>query len=704
MNFQHLLFPCLGRLPAGRVFLAAALSAYGVQAYAASADVTAVADVTDVQGDTAASSALPEVIVTGNPLGAAQTIAPASVLSGDNLLLQRASTLGATLQALPGVASSDFGPNAGRPTIRGLDGDRVRILQNGSASFDASALSYDHNTPLDPLVAERVEVLRGPAALLYGGSAQGGVVNVRDNRIPKTPVVGVTGRADASYSSGSREKAGAAMLEAGNGQYALHVDAFHRQSADVAVPVELPCTRPGAAAQARRICNSGNRAHGGAVGGTVFFDQGYLGASLADYHSSYGTVAEDEVRIGMRSSKAAIEGLWNRAGHALEQIKLQYSQGDYQHTEYEGDAAGTVFGNQGQELRLEAKHRPWGKVHGVWGLQWEKNDFSALGDEAFVPASRSQSLALFAQEELRTDWGKWTLGTRLEQVRVRSLGGNVPGQFFTGEKRFTPSSSALGVLIQASPHWQISSNLSYTQRAPKDYELFADGPHVATATWERGDANQRLEKSLSLDVGAQWQAGAHRFSLSAFASRYGNYIALLPTGAIIAPDNLPEYAFTGVKARFVGLEADGSLRLLGAGGWWQPQVAGAGALDLDLRGDWVRATNTSLGQALPLIAPARLGATLRWTQGAWAARLGFDSYAGQNRVPAGARSMAGYTLWNASLTWRQDWGASQLKWYAQLDNLSDRLAYSATSILSQTAPGKSPLPGRSLRLGVQMDF
>jgi iron complex outermembrane receptor protein len=210
-------------------------------------------------------------------------------------------------------------------------------------------------------------------------------------------------------------------------------------------------------------------------------------------------------------------------------------------------------------------------------------------------------------------------------------------------------------------------------------------------------------------VGAQWKNGPNRFALSAFASRYGNYIALLPTGSHTPPpDDLPEYAFSGVKARFVGLEASGTVRLWGAGTSWLASKndggAPASALDLDWRGDWVRATNTTLGEPLPLIAPLRVGATLRWTQGPWAARLGFNDHAAQNRLAAGQLATKGYTLWNAGLTWRQDWGPSQLLWYAQIDNLSNRLAYSASSVLTQTAAGKAPLPGRSAKLGLQVNF
>ena len=651
---------------------------------------------------------LAEVTVTGNPLGEAQTVAPASVLSGENLLLERGSTLGETLAEQPGVASSYLGPNVGRPSIRGLDGDRVRILQNSGASIDASSLSYDHNTPIDPLAVERIEVLRGPAALLYGGSAQGGVVNVIDNRIPRQPVAGpeggVTGRADASYASGAREKSGAALLEGGNDRYALHVDAFSRDAGDTAVPITLECAKPGSPAEARRICNSANRAWGGAVGGTAFFDRGYLGASIAGYRSNYGTVAEDDVTIGMRSTRAALEGLWRNPGGLIESVKGQFSHGDYRHTEYEGDEAGTVFKNRGSDLRLEARHRAFGNLRGVWGLQWEGTRFAALGDEAFISPSTTRALALFAHEELATGWGKLTFGARAEQVRVRStavLDDAGDERFAAGSRRFTPGSAALGALVNVAPGWQLTGNLSYTQRAPKDYELFADGPHVATAAWELGDPSLGLEKSASIDLGAQWKSGPHRFAVTAFASRYGNYIGLAPTGRTV--EDLPEYAYTGVKARFTGLEASGTVRLLGAQGV-AGDSAGGSVLDLDLRGDLVRATNTSSGQPLPLIAPARVGATLRWSQGPWGVRLGFDHAMAQRRVPEGSRDTGAYTLWNAALTYRQKVGRAQLQWYARVDNLSNRLAYSATSILTQTVFPNAPLPGRSVRIGVQATF
>lgn len=671
---------------------------------------TAGAAASTASGD--ASATLPTVVVTGNPLGDSDTVAPATVLTGEALRLRQSATLGDTLDGLPGVASSYFGPNAGRPAIRGQDGDRIRILQNGGASIDASSLSYDHNAPIDPLTVERVEVLRGPAALLYGGSALGGVVNVIDNRIPEAPVAGpeggVNGRASVGYASGNREKSGAAMVEAGNDRYALHVDAFSRNAGDTRAPEDLACERPGSPEMARRICNSANRANGGAVGGTVFFNRGYLGASASSYSSSYGTVAEDDVHIGMKASRFALKGQYQPASGPVDQLDVQWSRGNYHHTEFEGEETGTTFRNHGNDLRLQARHRAWGALRGVWGLQWEDAAFSATGEEAFMPPSRTRSLALFAHEELATGWGKLTFGARAEDVRVRSSG-DVDGdedeaRFAAGQRRFHPVSAAFGALVNVAPRWQLTGNLAYTQRAPRDYELYANGPHVATAAWETGNPGLGLEKATSLDVGARWQDGPQRFAVTAFASHFANYIGLMSTGREMAGEDepLPEFAYTGVRARFVGLEASGTVRLLGEQG-----VAGASGnsvLDLDLRADLVRAQNLSADQPLPRIAPARLGATLRWANGPWGAQLGFDHMAAQHRVPEGDRATGAYTLWNAAFTYRQKLGRAQLNWFARIDNLTNQLAYSATSVLTTTAFPKAPLPGRSLRVGVQATF
>ena len=668
----------------------------------------------------APAPSLKEVTVTGNPLGATDLIAPAAQYSGAGLLLRSKTTLGETLDGVPGVSSTYFGPNASRPIIRGLDGDRIRILGNGGATLDASSLSYDHAVTSDPISIERIEVLRGPGALLYGGSAVGGVVNVIDNRIPREALFdekgGIGGKVDLGLATGNREKSSGVLLEGGNNRYALHVDVFNRDTGDVKVPTGLACSKGGVNTINNRICNSDSKVRGGAAGGSLFFDHGYLGASVSTYRSNYGTVAEDDVTIDMKSNRVALEGEVRNLGGFIQSVKGQLSHTDYEHTEFEGPNPGTVFKNRGSDFRLEARHARLGNLDGVIGFQAENNQFSADGAEAFAPYSKTSQNAVFAYEEYATGWGKLSFGGRLESVKVESLGNPLVARFAPLTRDFTPHSYALGALWNAAPGWQLTSNLAYTERAPKDYELFAQGPHVATKAWETGDAALGKEKSTSLDVGAAWKSGANSFSANAYVHRFKNYIGLLATGNRYGqedgalnpadldgdgvddgnPDNglLPEFAYTGVRARFVGLEASGNVRL----------IEGASSLDLALRGDLVRATNLSNGQPLPRIAPARMGASLIWASGPWGSSIGFDHSMAQNRVAAGQRATPAYTLWNLAATYRVKAGVSNILWYARVDNLTNQLAYSAASVLTTTAFPKAPLPGRSLKVGMQLAF
>ena len=588
-------------------------------------------------------------------------------------------------------------------------------------------MSYDHAVPSDPISMERIEVLRGPAALLYGGSAVGGVVNVIDNRIPREALFdaagGVTGKADVGLATGNSEKGGGLLLETGTDRFALHADVFKRSTGDVSVPVLLPCIKTGAPSLASKICNSAAETRGGAVGGSVFFNQGYLGASASTYRSDYGTVAEDEVTINMKSNRYALEGEMRGLSGPLQSIKGQFSRSEYAHTEFDAGVPGTVFKNAGNDLRLEARHAKLGPLEGVAGLQVEGSRFSADGLEAFAPYSATRQTALFAYEELPMAWGKLNFGARVESVKVESLGNPLVARFTPASRSFNPGSYALGALWNVVPGWQLTSNLAYSARAPKDYELFADGPHIATASYEVGNANFATEKSTNLDIGAKWKSGANTFAVSAFVNRFINYISQAATGVLrdaegngaggagvtdVGTGNsvesggtariLPEFFFQQVPARFTGLEASGTIRLMESA-----QNAGQ-TLDLELRGDIVRAVNTATGQPLPRIAPARLGATLAWGQGAWGARFGVNHVAAQNDVAPGQPVTHAYTLVNASLSYRQKVGATDLLWFARLDNIGDKLAYSATSILTQTAPGKAPLPGRNFKVGLQANF
>lgn len=674
---------------------------------------------------------LDEVTITARNLEGGGLLVPAQQLSGVALTQRQGSTLGETLDNLPGIANSSFGPNVGRPIIRGMEGDRIRILQNSGANMDVSGLSNDHAVPIDPLTTERLEVLRGPATLLYGGSAIGGVVNVIDNRIARERTFdakgGVMGKAEVRAGGAADERSTGALVEAGNEKFVLHVDAFDRSTKNLRVPKDMTCGE-GGPSNGRRVCNSASDSKGGAVGGTLLFDRGYLGVSTSEYRSTYGTVAEPEVRIGLLRRHHVMEGLVRDVG-VFQDLKFQLGNTNYTHTEYEGVDAGTRFDNKGHDLRLEGRQRALRlsngmQLEGVVGLQRERNNLSATGTERFLPTSRTQSTGVFTYQALKTSWGQLSAGARAETVEVASFEDIGPNNDNAAQsKKFKPLSFALGAMRnlrvgEAQNGWQLTTNLSASQRAPKDYELFAHGEHVATAAYEIGQPSNGLEKGTQLDVGGEWKQGPHKFGITGFASQFSNYLALRPTGdgwegtSFVTPvgTNMPVYRFEGVRASFYGIESTAKLRMVGGQSALLSPNAAHGAMDLELRADVVRAKDLTHNSYLPRIAPMRVGADAVWSRNAWGARLGFMHAAAQNRVPDnGAEpgiTTAGHTLWNAGINYHaHTFGPTHWLLFAKLDNITNKLAYSSTSVLTQTlGTNAPPIAGRSLKVGAQVSF
>lgn len=659
----------------------------------AAAALLALAATAQVQAQ--AQQSTQTVVITGNPLGRESATQPASVLSGDGLALRRGGTLGGTLDGLPGVAATGFGPNASRPVIRGLDGDRLRLLDNGGASIDASNLSFDHAPATDPLVTERIEVLRGPAALLYGGNATGGVVNSIDNRIPKLGAAGLSGRADVRLGGAAAERAGAAVLESGAGSWAWHVDASGRSGSDPRVPRYTPLQEGVALDPTTRVRNSAARSESGAIGGGYVSPTSYLGASVETSRNHYGVTVEPDVFIRMLRDRAALAGEWRALTGPVTQIGLNASHTRYRHEEVQGSGAvGTTFKSSGDDFRLQAHHAPLGPVRGVIGLQAESLDFSALGEEAFVPSTRTRQHAAFALEEW--DSGPWQLsaGLRAEQAKVAS-DGDAPGaakpRFGSArDRRFSPTSASLSARLGRSEGWQGSLALGRTERAPAYYELFANGVHVATGAYERGDATLRAEQSRHAELGLAWTQGPQQIKASVYRTRFSRYIALDATGAAV--DGAPEYVFRAVRAQLQGFELEGKARVLSG----MPVV-------LDLTGslDSVRGDNLDIGQPLPRLSPLRLRVGLAASGEGWRGGVGLRHSARQDRVPANDSATPGFTMLDL-------WAGGDIafadatSWFAKLDNLTNRLGFNATTIA--TARGLSPLPGRALTVGVRVRF
>jgi iron complex outermembrane receptor protein len=549
------------------------------------------------------------IVVTGNPLRSESPGVPVASLAGDALVLRGAASLGDTLDGLPGVAATRFGPAASRPTIRGLDGERVRILANSGATLDASALSFDHAVPLEPLVAERIEVLRGPAALLYGGSAIGGVVNVIDNRVPRRPAASpFSGAAELRWDGTAAGRAGAAVFGGGSRRWAWHGDVARRDAGEQRVPRFVPLEDGEPLPASERVRNSDAGSQSAALGGSLFFAEGRIGAAVDRQRNEYGVVAEPDVRIDMHRNQLRLEGEWTPRATPVEALRMQALLGDHEHREIEGSGeVGTTFRNRGGEWRGELVHRAVGPLKGTLGVQIERNRFSALGEEAFVPGTETARQGLFALEELRLGPSTTGLGLRLERTRVESSGDAdpaVPRFGARAERWFSSTSLALSQRFELGAGWALAGLASRNQRAPSAAELFANGVHAATGTYERGDASLGAERGTAWELALERRAAGAHLRIAAWGARFGRYLALVDSGLVVdeggepvppdTPDAVPLHRFVAVQARLRGLELEAEQRFDFGG----PMLVARVGYDRTVADDL---TN---GEPLPRIAPA----------------------------------------------------------------------------------------------------
>jgi iron complex outermembrane receptor protein len=645
---------------------------------------------------------LQEQVITANPLGS-DIAAPATVLQGDALTLRQKGSLGETLKNQPGVSSSWFGPGASRPIIRGLDGDRIRLLRNGIGALDASSLSNDHAVPLDPASVERIEIVRGPAALLYGGSAIGGVVNTFDNRIPTEAIDGIQGAGELRYGGAAATRSSAGKLEDGNGTFALHLDANAREYDELRIPGYAYSAREressGEQGSKHRLGNSDGRQDGGAVGGSYTWDHGYAGLSYSRYDGNYGSAAEQDVRIRMQQDHYGFASQIRDLDGPFTSVKLDAGYTDYEHREIEGGEVGTTFKNNGYEARIEARHQPLGPLEGVIGAQVSHSEFQALGEEAFVPQTDTDAAALFILEELQaTQRLRLSLGGRLEHTKVDpDAQGNERFAAAGNASSFTAGSLSSGAVFTLTPIWSLAATLGYTERAPTFYELYANGAHVATGTYEHGDTGLSKEKAVSSDVALRFDNGVHKASVGVFYSHFSNYIGLLSTGRNLddegaeSVNGIEEYTYSGVRARFAGVEAKDH---------WTLGENAYGEWALELSGDYTRAENLDSGEDLPRIAPLRLNSGLLWEHDRWQARLDVEHASAQRRIPANERGTDGYTTLGASLGYKFNVGKSQWLAFVNGENLTNQTVRYASSILRDIAPA----PGRSVEVGLRTTF
>ncbi len=654
---------------------------------------------------------LEEILVTANPLGhdSNDLSQSATVLEGEALRQQLASSLGETLARMPGLSNASFGENIGRPVIRGLQGARVGVLNNSLTVSDASSVSQDHAVSVEPFLADQIEVLRGPATLLFGSGAIGGVVNMVSPSIPQDiPDDGYSGRATAQANTAANEEFVAGRLDLGQDTFALHLDGFHRSTDDYEIPgkanlypeVETADEEHDGHTEGNdgKLTNSFLNNQGGTVGASWIGEQWRFGTAYNEYKSDYGIPGgahedahkEDEhsdehaageeapVTIRLRSERIEAELVGQDPVPGIELFKVRFANTRYKHTEFEGAEVGTVFESDSGNVRMELKHNPWGVLHGVFGLQYTDLDFSAVGQEAFVPASNTKTTGLFWIERADFNVLQFDLGLRYENVKTKVPNTLIVDAGASGpaaDADFQPISTSAGVIWTISDTTDLTASVSYAERAPGVNELFSNGPHIATQVFEVGDASLSVESSVHVEGGARIEVGRLAGSATVYMDQFSDYIYQSNSG--LEEEGLPVLFWSQQNADFVGAEVE--LRYdFEAGGFGHWQVFSfADVVDGEL------SDNTDV----PLQPPKRVALGLDWDIENWTANALWIHAYDQNNVAELGTKTPEYDLLNAGLAFAGS-GYDQFEWqiYLKGQNLLDESIRNSTSYLKDQAP------------------
>lgn len=659
---------------------------------------------------------LEHLTVVADPLGGnvLEIARPVDLLAGEQLNDRRGVTLGETLQWQPGVQTTYFGPGAGRPVIRGLGGVRVRTLENGVSSLDAAALSDDHAVAIEPLLVDQIEILKGPATLLYGSGAIGGVVNTVDGRIAERPVEqGIHGAVELRGDTANNERAGVVRLDGGHGIFNWHVDAFGRDTDDSEIPGFALTRELRDALDAEELeeqergelTNSFVESSGATAGFSFTGDFGFLGASFQRFDTEYGIPAELEVEeegeegeegeageeehgsvsIDLRRDRFDVRGGLYNPISGIEKITVKFADNDYRHIEFEGDEVGTRFDIDAHEIRAEVVHAPIGRLRGVFGMQSVSEEVQAVGEEAYIPFTDTDSLGLFLLEELDYGSVKFNAGFRWEDYEVDNQE--------TGTQRdFDNVSASAGFVWAFAPEWQTSFNFSHSERAPTQAELFANGVHVATQTFEIGNDQLQEETSNSFDLGIHKHVGAFHARLNFFYNQFDDFIFLADTGDV--DDGFPVRVYSQQDADFYGFEAEVGYR-------FEPTEYGTFELSAQfdtVEGELDRPVDGN--DQLPRISPTRYGMALDWHHGPWRARVDFLHVNDVDDTANFETPTDSYDLLGVDLAYLITAGSTEWELFLKGENLLDETARVHTSFLKDFAP----LPGVNLGFGLRGRF
>ncbi|WP_374532584.1 TonB-dependent receptor domain-containing protein [Phenylobacterium sp.] len=647
-----------------------------------------------------------EVIVAGDPLGRSgkDVASSVAVVRGDELDHRRQSTLGETLTGLPGVNSDTFGGGASRPVIRGQTAPRVKVLTDGAALLDASEVSPDHAVSGEPLLLEGVEILRGPSALLYGGGAIGGAVNLIDRKIPaRLPDDGFEGAAEVRLGSADNERAGVIGATGGAGNLAIRLELAGRKADDYEVPDWSEKTLDGSFSQGRTAT----------LGLSWIGSRGYLGAAYTEQRSKYGLPGhnheyegchphgstlhcgghghddddheghdhdhehdhEDAPVVDLTSRRFDLRGEIEAPFAGIERIRLRGGYTDYAHDEIDEETVATTFTNKGYDARIEAQHAPVGALRGVFGVQTSRSDFAAVGAESFIPKSRAANTAIFLLEEYAAgDW-RFEGALRQEWQNMRAFG--------RPDASHQPFSASVSASWGFAPGYLASIAVARSQRAPSAQELYARGVHLATNTYEIGDAALDVETANSVELTLKKTDGATTFTASAYRYAYDGYIY---ASTLDQFEDFRLIRYSQADATFTGVE--GELRRQFAPG-----------LSATVFGDYVRAKFDDGGD-LPRIPAGRLGLRGDFARGDWSASAEYMRVFEQEKIAAFERRTPGYDMVNATLAYDLALGGFDSQVFVRGTNLLDEKALNHASFIANVAP----LRGRNFTLGLRTRF
>jgi iron complex outermembrane receptor protein len=635
------------------------------------------------------------VSVSGDARSQFDTFQPTSVLAGQELAKQLEMSLGATLESQPGVASRSFGPAPARPVIRGLDGDRVLILQDGQRLGDLSSQSGDHGVPINPAAAQKIEVVRGPATLLYGANAIGGLVNVITDEIPTRPQMGASGNLTFDLGSAASEAGAAGDVHLGNGTVAMHVGGGGRRSSDVGTPEG-------------DVVNSQSRNGFGNVGLSWTGAKSYFGGSYGYDDTKYGipVIEEGQVQLTPRRHALSIRGGGQGLEGAFDSYRATLAIRRYKHDELEGSEVGTAFSNNTEEIEVMGGHRALGRLQGSLGGWFLNRAFDAVGAEALSPAVDQRGFATFLYEEVTWPHVTFQFGGRLDHTRYEPNG--------EPERSFTSGSGSLGLLVRpagADDRLTIALSAARAARNPALEELFYFGPHPGNFAFEVGNPELGPEHAFGFDVSLRWRTPRVTGEVTYFRNSVSDYLFRAPLTEEEFEARLDEFA-ARFPSRDIGSEPDAEdedefpiVEYVAADSILQgfeahSDIQLTAGLAAEIGFDYVRGTLRESSEPLPRIPPLRFRGGLRYQRNAFQAGGEVVAVATQDRVFSTETPTDGYQLGRVYAAYSFGQGALAHTITARLENVTDELYRNHLSLIKDLVPEM----GRNFRVLYNVRF